>query len=194
MLADGTACDDGDPCSRPDRCQAGACNGTAPAVGCKVAAPAAALLALDNRSPDTRDRLAWSWRKGALTTFADLGNPTTTTPYTLCLYDSIADVPRRLLTQSIPPGSRWKSYSRGFRYRDTTLSAGGIQSIVLTEGAAGRSSVEVRGKGQPLALPGLPLTKQPNVIIQLLNDTTCWSSTYSASLDNNSARFKAKSD
>jgi hypothetical protein len=194
MLTDGTACDDGDPCSQPDRCQAGACNGTTPAFGCKVAAPAAALLALDNRSPDTRDRLAWSWSKGALTTMADLGNPTTATPYTLCLYDSVGGLPQRRLAQSIPPGPRWKSYSRGFRYRDATLSAGGIQSIVLTEGPAGRSSVQVRGKGQRLALPGLPLTEQPNVIIQLLNDTTCWSSTYSTSLGTGSARFRAKSD
>jgi hypothetical protein len=193
-VANGTSCDDGDPCSRPDTCQAGSCNGTAPALGCKVTTPGAALLAIDDRSPDTRDRLAWTWRKGAATSLAELGTPTTTTPYTLCLYDAVGSVPQRRLTQVIPPGPRWKPYSRGFRYRDASLSAGGLQSIVLTDGAAGRAGVQVRGKGQPLALPGLPLTNQPNVIIQLLNDTTCWSSTYSTTLENDLARFKAKSD
>lgn len=193
-VANGTPCDDGNPCSRPDTCQAGACSSTAPVLTCKTAPPAAALLMLDNRSPDTRDRLAWTWRKGAATTASDLGSPTTTTPYTLCLYDSVGGVPQRRLMQTIPPGPRWKAFSRGFRYRDATLSAGGLQSIVLTTGVTGKASVAVRGKGHPLQLPDLPLTRQPNTIIQLLSDTACWSSTFSAPTENSLARFKAKSD
>lgn len=193
-LANGTPCDDGNPCSRPDTCQAGACNGVSPVVGCKSAATGAALLAIDNRSPDVRDRFAWTWRKGAATTIADFGNPTTTTAYTLCLYDDVGGSAQRRLTQVIPPGSRWKAFSRGFRYRDTTLSAGGLQSIVLTSGKAGRSSIQVRGHGEPLALPGLPFMKQPSVIIQLLNQDSCWSSSHTIALDNGIARFKAKND
>jgi hypothetical protein len=193
-LADGTPCDDGDPCSRPDVCAAGTCSGTAPALTCKTAPPAAGLLMLENRSPDTRDRIAWTWRKGAAATAADIGNPAATTSYTLCLYDTVAGVPQRRLLQTIPPGSRWKAFSRGYRYRDSTLSAGGLQSIVLTQGESGKASVHVRGKGQPLDLPGLPLSKQPNVIIQLMNENTCWSSTFSMPVENSLARFKAKSN
>ena len=193
-LANGTPCDDGNPCSRPDVCTAGTCSGTAPALTCKTAATAAGLLMIDNRAPDTRDRIAWTWRKGAGTTAADIGNPATTTAYTLCLYDTAAGVPQRRLLQTIPPSSRWKAFSRGYRYRDSTLSAGGLQSIVLTQGATGKASVQVRGKGQPLDLPGLPLTKQPNVIVQLMNDDACWSSTFSMAAENSLARFKAKSD
>jgi hypothetical protein len=144
--------------------------------------------------PDTRDRLAWTWRKGAATSIADFGNPTTTTPYALCLYDSVGGVPVRRIAQVIPPGPRWKSFSRGFRYRDATLSAGGLQSIVLTQGAAGKAGVQVRGKGQPLDVPALPLAKQPNVIIQLMSDTACWSSTFSTAVGNSLVRFKAKAD
>jgi pre-peptidase len=194
VLPNGTACDDGNPCSRPDTCQAGTCNGTLPAVGCKSAPAGAALLAIDNRSPDSRDRFAWTLRKGAATSIADFGNPTTTTPYTLCLYDDVGGSPQPRISQAIPAGSRWKAFSRGFRYRDTTLSAGGLGSITLTSGAAGRSSVQVRGHGEPLALPNLPFTKQPSVVVQLLNPNTCWSSTYSTALDNGIARFKAKND
>ena len=190
----GTPCDDGDPCSRPDTCQAGSCTGVAPIQTCKVTAPALALLAIDNRTPDTRDRLAWTWRKGAATTLVEFGSPNTTTPYTLCLYDSVGGMTQRRLRKSIPPGSRWKPYARGFRFRDSSPAAGGIQSILLTEGAAGHAGIQVRGKGQPLGLPALPLTKQPSVTIQLLNDTACWSSTYSTSTANDGARFKAKSD
>ncbi len=193
-LPNGTPCDDGNPCSRPDACSAGTCSGTAPALTCKTATPGAGLLMLDNRNPDTRDRLAWTWRKGTITTASDIGDPATTTPYTLCLYDTVAGVPQRRLLQTIPPSSRWKAFSRGFRYRDATLSAGGLQSIVLTQGTTGKASVQVRGKGQPLELPGLPLGKQPNVIIQLMSPTACWSSTFSLAVENSIARFKAKSD
>ncbi len=191
-VTNGTPCDDGDPCSRPDSCQAGTCAGTAPALGCKVTAVNGSSLLLDDRTSDTRDRLTWAWRKGAATTFADFGNPTIATPYTFCLYDTVGGVPQRRLTQSIPPGARWKPYSRGFRYRDPGLTYGGIQAITLTEGATGRASVQVQGHGQSLVLPPLPLQRQPNVIVQLLSDDACWSATYSGALENSPARFKAK--
>jgi hypothetical protein len=161
---------------------------------CKDTAPGAALISVENRNPDTRDRLSWTWRKGAATTSADFGNPATTTPYTLCLYDGVGGVPQRRLTKVIPPGAHWKAFSRGFRYRDSSLSAGGLSSVVLTQGATGRANVQVRGKGQPLGLPGLPLTKQSNVTIQLLSTNACWSSTFSTAIDNSLVRFKAKSN
>ncbi len=190
-VADGTPCDDGDPCSRPDTCQAGTCTGTSPALTCKSTALGSALLTVDNRSPDSRDRLSWTWRKGAATTFAEFGNPTLTTSYALCLYDDVGGTPQRRLTKVIPPGARWKAFSRGFRFSDFAGATAGIQSIALTSGAAGRASISVRGRGQPLTLPGLPFAKQPSVIMQLLNDTTCWSSTHSVAATNSLARFKA---
>jgi hypothetical protein len=191
-LPNGTPCDDGDPCSRPDTCQAGDCTSVSPALNCKVAPVGSALLSIDNRSPDTRDRLMWTWRKGTATSMLDFGSPTTTTPYALCLYDTVGGVPQRRLAKVLPPGTHWKQFTRGFRFRDQTLATGGIQSVVLTAGAAGHSSIQVRGKGQPLGLPGLPFAKQPNVIIQLMNDTTCWSSTHTTPSTNNIARFKSK--
>ncbi|MCC6765351.1 MAG: trypsin-like serine protease [Deltaproteobacteria bacterium] len=192
-LANGTPCDDGDPCSRPDACQAGVCTGVSPATTCKVVPAGAALLSLDNRSPDSRDRFAWTWRKGSATSHGDLGNPLTATSYALCLYDTVGGVPQRRLSKVIPAGPLWKAYSRGFRFHNATLSTGGIQSVALTEGLAGRSSVHVRGKGAPLALPTLPLAKQPSVTVQLLNDTACWTSTHTIATTNNLAKFRAKS-
>lgn len=193
-VANGTPCDDGNPCSRPDTCTAGTCGGIAPALTCKGAPPERALLLIDNRSPDTKDKLAWTWKKGAITTASDIGDPTTATAYTLCLYDNVGGVPQRRLMQTIPPSSRWKAFSRGYRYRDKTLSTGGLESITLTQGAAGKSSISVRGKGAPLSLPGLPLSKQPNVTIQLMSPNACWTSTFSLPVENSLARFKAKSD
>jgi len=193
-VANGTPCDDGNPCSRPDTCTAGTCGGIAPALTCKSAPSERGLLMIDNRTPDTKDKLAWTWKKGAITTASDIGDPTTATAYTLCLYDNVGGVPQRRLMQTIPPSSRWKAFSRGYRYRDKTLSAGGLESITLTQGAAGKSSVSVRGRGAPLNLPGLPLSKQPNVTIQLMSPNACWTSTFSLPVENSLARFKAKSD
>ncbi len=192
-LANGTPCDDGDPCSRPDTCQAGACSGISPATTCKVVPTGSALLSIDNRSSDTRDRFAWVWRRGSATSHGDLGNPLTSTSYALCLYDSVGGAPQRRLSKVIPPGPHWKPYAHGFRFRDSTLANGGIQSIVLTEGVAGRAGLQVRGKGPPLGLPVLPFAKQPNVMVQLLNDTTCWTSTHSTATTNDLVKFRAKS-
>lgn len=192
-VADGTPCDDGDPCSRPDTCQAGACSGVSPVTTCKAVPAGQALLMVDNRSPDSRDRFSWTWRKGAATSHGELGNPLLNTSYALCLYDTASGIPQRRLTKVIPPGTKWKSFAHGFRFHDGTLATGGIQSVVVAEGLVGKSSVQVRGKGQPLTLPGLPFTKQPSVVVQLLNDTTCWTSTHSTAITNNIAKFKAKS-
>ena len=193
-VPNGTPCDDGDPCSRPDTCQAGTCNGTSPAAGCKVAMPRGAYLSIENRSPDTRDRLTWTFHRGSAVTAADLGNPMATTPYTLCLYDGIGGVPVRRVTKAIPPGSHWKKSGRGYRFRDSSLvAAGGLQTIVVTEGAAGRSGLQVRGHGPSLTLPSLPFAHQPNVILQLVSPNACWSSTFS-NVDSTQARLRGKSE
>lgn len=193
VLADGTPCDDGDPCSQPDTCEAGVCAGVSPAPTCKIAGAGAALLAIDDRTPDNRDRLAWTWRKGAATSRGDFGNPRATTAYALCVYDTVDGVPQRRLTKVIPPSSRWRATARGFRFYDRGPSTGGIQSVVLTAGVAGKSSIQVRGRGQALGLPGLPFAKEPSVIVQLMNDTTCWTSTHSTARTNKTTQFRAKS-
>jgi len=51
-------------------------------------------LLIKNSANDAEDGLAWQWRKGAATTLADLGMPTDTTAYALCIYagDSTAAI------------------------------------------------------------------------------------------------------
>jgi hypothetical protein len=43
-------------------------------------------------------------------------------------------------------------------------------------------------------MPALPLEQQSRVIVQLLNGSVCWESIYSTNLQNDTLRFKAKSD
>jgi len=193
-VANGTPCDDGLRCTQPDVCQGGICGGSAPALGCKRPAPGASFLQLVDRSPDTRDRLLWIWKKGAATARAEFGDPTSTTGYSVCLYDERGGAPQSILERHLPAGSRWSRLAHGFRYRDPTLAQGGISSVTLREGASGRALVSVAGKGPPLALPPLPLAQRSAVTMQLLNGSTCWEASYSTSTRNVGDRFRAKSD
>ena len=59
-----------------------------PLVGCKLPASKKSSFQLKANGDDTKDQLAWKWGNGALTTMADLGSPTTTDFYQLCVYDT----------------------------------------------------------------------------------------------------------
>jgi hypothetical protein len=195
VVPDGTPCDDGQRCTRPDTCQAGTCTGNAPALGCKQSVVAgAAWLQLANKTPDSKDRLTWGWRRGAATSKAEFGDPTAGTDYTLCLFDETGSVPQLILEQRMPAGNNWAQLTHGFRYRDPLLGNGGISGAQLREGARGKATITVTGKGPPLSLPALPLHQQPTVTMQLMNGSQCWAAAYSRSSLNSVTRFKAKSD
>src|SRR6185369_13825857 len=82
--ASGSPCpSDGDPCTANTCDGSGSC-GQVP-TGCKSAAKSLLLLK-NNTSDDSKDKLTWKWLKGADTTLGELGSPTSTTDYTLCLY------------------------------------------------------------------------------------------------------------
>jgi Trypsin/Bacterial pre-peptidase C-terminal domain len=192
-VLDDTPCDDGDACTQPDGCQAGVCVGTVP-VDCKQPVQVGkTLLKLDDKTPDSRDKLSWHWR-GDDTLKAEFGTPTAGTSYVLCVYDETAGVPALVLRQTMPAGGAWKENRRGFRYRDSKLLYGGIKSLSLKEGLGGKASISVSGKGASLAMPSLPLNQDDDVIVRLLNGATCWETRYDSSIINQSVRFKAKND
>jgi hypothetical protein len=195
-VANGNPCDDGRRCTSPDVCQSGVCTSVAtPVAGCKqpIASGKASVL-LKNGFVDTRNRATWKWLKGAATTTADFGNPTTTSAYQFCVFDETAGTPALVLEAIVPPGASWTPTSRGFRYKDRTLMHAGISQIKLNSGAAGAASISVLGKGANLPVPSLPLAQDPRVIVQLLNENACWEARYSTNRQNTSESFKAKAD
>lgn len=195
-LPNGTGCDDHSGCTQSDVCTAGTCGGTATlATSCHapVAAQRARLLIRDDPY-DLRDLLTWKWSKGSATTLTDYGSPTTTTPYELCVFDTHAGVPERLLSTVIPPGPAWSAFSRGFRYRDRAGSAGGISSIVLKTGVDGSASINLKAKGPSFTAPTLPLAADPRVIVQLLNGSACFEARYPAGTLNSATKFNAKAE
>jgi hypothetical protein len=173
----------------------------APLGGCRApAVPGKAQLQLRNASPDTKDRLRWTWLKGAATTVADFGNPLTTTGYALCIYDGNDE---RIVAASIPAGGTcnaksprpcWRANGRGFRYVDRDLTPDGIGQLVLKSGADGKAQIGLKGKGGALPDPTLPIADFP-LRVQLVNaNGVCFEATYSTSFRNDAQQLKARAD
>ncbi len=197
-----------DPCSAPTLPPAPTPTPTATVTPACAATPrgdcrtsvtsGGASIALRDRSPDAKDTLQWKWGKGAATTTADFGDPTATTRYDLCIYDGTAVV---VAGAAIPAGGLcagrlcWTATSTGFRYRQKALLPHGVSALDLRAGVDGKARVGVKGKGDPLAMPALPLTSLP-LTVQLANDAgVCWSASYATDVRRNqSGSFDAASD
>ncbi len=196
----GAACNDGNACTTGDVCDGtGSCAGNeAPASVCRTALHGA--VRLRDRFPDTGDTFQWTWTKGASTTMAELGDPVNgTTRYDLCVYDESAGNPTLALRASVPAGGLCRgrpcwSAGTAYRYTDRDASAGGVRKIILKPGADGSARIVVKGKGEPLEVPGLPLTQQPQLTVQLKNDVGgCWGSAFpSPAIRSDAVQFKDK--
>lgn len=212
----GTSCPgDGDACTTNDACDgAGTCAGGPaldcndsqvctrdtcdPSVGCIHNAPVAhcrtaekSQLLIRNDSDDTRDKLAWKWLKGAQTSVEEFGTPTGATNYALCVYAGSSSA-----SVSIPAGSPWQpAGAKAYRFRDSTGTPAGAQSVLLKGGDAGRAKAIFKGRGNNLPdalMPAFPLP----VTVQLMNDTTdaCFEAVYDSNhvVKNDAKRFSAK--
>jgi cysteine-rich repeat protein len=118
-------------------------------------------------------------------TDADLGDPTTTASYTLCLFERDGDNPRRLIMQAtVPAGGTcgddpcWTSVPGKYRYKERD-SGSGITQVVVEhrEDHAGRI-VKFRGKGANLGLPATFAegfaTLTPKLVIDDGVTSRCW--------------------
>lgn len=161
-------------------------------------AAGASSLSLRDQSGETKDTLQWKWSRGSATAPADLGDPTTTTRYDLCLYDGAANL---VASAAAPAGGIcaerpcWTLKSSGFRYARKDMTPNGLTGIELRSGAAGKARIVLKGKGEPLTLPALPIASLP-LTVQLANGIgTCWSASFENDVRQNDAgAFKAKSD
>ena len=175
---------DGNPCT-VDACDgAGSCL-SQPPTGCKTAGKS--LLLLKNDSDDARDKLAWKWLKGAATVIGDLGNPASTTNYTLCVSAGTAAA-----SIALPSGPGWQAVgTTGFRFKDSS----GTPKALLKSGSGGKAKALVKGKGTNLPDTLVPMLPLP-VTVQLVNDknSTCFGAVYDSGdvKKNDAKQFKAK--
>jgi len=197
-VVDGSACDDGSPCT-DDSCQSGACVGVpAPAVTCKVPTlPLKSQLVIKDQTPDKGDQVVWKWTKGQATTFAELGDPSTTDDYQLCVYGPGQSL---LFSGRFPAGGLcsgvacWKTIAgKGYGYKNKLRTPDGMEKLSLASGIAGAAKISAKGKAEHLNMPVLGSLALP-IQAQLRGAGQCWGATYSTSLVNTPLQFKAKSD
>jgi hypothetical protein len=159
-----------------------------PIAGCRPAGKSV-LLVKNNLTDDGKDKLVWKWVKGAETSLPELGDPTATTTYTLCLYAG-----SDLAAVELPPGASWKALgTKGFKFKDLTGAPDGGQKAILKSGAAGKAKALVKAKGSNLPdtlAPPLPLP----VTAQLVNNEngTCFEATYATAIKNDQKKFMAR--
>jgi cysteine-rich repeat protein len=216
---DGTACSE-DACFTGQTCSSGVCTSGAPVIcpaceacdsdlGC-LADPEPACrepfvsgrssLVLKDKSPDTADKVIWKWVKGQTTVLADFGDPSSAGDYQLCVFDESGARPTVLLRATAHAGGTcagsvcWKATSSGFKYVDRENSPHGLNKIVLKAGGDGGAKVVLKGKGELLDMPAMPVGTP--VLVQLSGGTTCWEATYSDAglAKNDGTLFKGKSD
>jgi hypothetical protein len=222
--AAGTPCTDHDACTVADECDgAGACipgpplvceapcsTGVCdPGVGCIADVQSCddptgigGRLSLTNDTPDTKDKLAWTWSKGPSIGLADLGDPTVDTTYTVCLSDVVfADigsgvqiVHRLRGSLTAAAGSKWAASHRGFKYIDKTATPDGLTSITLLSGKPGRGKIRVKGHGPNLGLSVPPLgTSSFPPLVQLKASTgRCWDTPELGFIRRTDTKLKAK--
>lgn len=194
-LIAGSACDDESPCTQFDACDpTGECVGTTPQLDCRTAAGAS--ITIRNGEQNPRDLVDFKWTKGTAVEPFELGDPRTTTDYTLCVFDGNG---RLKLSASVPPGGQcgdnecWKATGKGYQYADKLRLADGIGKLKLSSGAIGKAQVQVRGQGRFLSLPTLPLAGG-TTRVQVINDETgvCFDAQFATSKANAETKFQAK--
>ena len=160
---------------------------TTPRGGCRN--PPSAELRLKVAPGGDTLNSRWLSRTAPL---AESGNPTATTTYALCIYDSVQGVPQLAFAAQIEPGGTcgrspcWSTVGSlvGYRFVDSTGFQDGMERLLLRDRSAANDSIVAQGGGVHLKLP-LPVgvdtffAQQDNVVVQLVNDVGgCWESTF----------------
>jgi cysteine-rich repeat protein len=200
-----TSCDDGKLCTTADVCSGGVCVGAeAPAPLCRLpTVPGRSRLFVKDAEDDRSDRLVWRWTRGEETNLADFGDPSSSTSYAFCVYDSSGGSPSVLLETRAPAGGScggkpcWQTIpAGGFRYADRAGTPDGLARLLLRTGSNGAARIVLRGKGAFLPEPRLPPAQDPEVVVQVHNtEGVSWEARYSTpALQSEADRFRDRSD
>jgi cysteine-rich repeat protein len=206
---DGATCEDGDPCTTPDRCQAGVCTtgpicgGTmclacTPGVGCAPDDPPACRTASSSLVTITdvsagrgAPRASWLW-KGP-TSLADFGDPTVSSSYELCVLDRSGGTATLREHEAFPSGSAsWAPSGHGFMFHLSTPSTRNAQTLRLRASGSGKGNIRLKDRSGDITVGGTPYAEDPDVTLRLRNsDGMCWNAHYPTSRLNDGMQFKA---
>jgi hypothetical protein len=70
----------------------------------------------------------------------------------------------------------------------------GITTVQLRTGESGAARVLVKGRGEHLRLPALPLHQDGHVTVQLVGPNACWEARYGTNVRNDGVEFRARAD
>ena len=131
-----------------------------------------------------------------MVTPSDFGSPSTTSSYTMCLYDQSALKMTATAAAGGTCGTKpcWKSSGDGFKYADKNGAGEGLTKIALKPGAAGKAKISVAGKGANLHLPTLPLSTPVTIQVKRSDGSACWRGVFSMPSTSSSSAFSARSD
>jgi hypothetical protein len=179
-----------------------------PGLDCRVSASKKAKLVLKDKTPDTGDLLVWKWNKWPDTPAGTFGNPATTDTYTICVFHDLdGSDPQLVYRTDIPAGGTcaeglpcWRALGApgapvGFKYLDKPGASDGMVKAKLKSVEDKPAKIGLRGRGENLPDPALPLTMP--VAVQLQTSAgECWGSVFAPSglLKNDPAIFKARSE
>lgn len=181
----------------------GSCNAAtacpaAPLGGCVTGTDAS--VKIRRGSDATKAQLKWKLQHGDAVAQGDLGSPTTSTAYALCIYDRTSGAASLAGALDVAGGAGWVDKDpHGFNFDDKVGSQSGVRKIQLRPGSAGSSKAQVKAKGATFAWPaavggGTFFDQDTSVTVQLINSSTatCWSSDFSTASKNDSERYNAK--
>lgn len=166
--------------------------GDCPAEPPVCEASAKSTLTVKDFTPDAgKDTLKWTYQGGASAiTQVQLGNPTAGTVYDLCVYYGGA----LRSAVKLSDASKWSAIgTTGYKYKDSTASAGGITTVTVKGGDAGKTKLVFTGKGDNLPDPlPMPVASSITVVARNSSTPTCFSATYSSAKTNTANLLKAR--
>lgn len=173
------------------------CSAT-PAVGCKTGD--VAKLTLSDSILDHRDKAIFVLSKGEATGEAEFA-PGTDNHFAFCLYDE-SGAPT-LIYGALMPADEDCRTSLGAsskpcwgagpvtKLKDRFSTPDGVRKATLKSGAAGKTKIVLKGVGQNVREPGLPLGLPVRAQLQTVAGD-CWEATFATASKNDGSRFKAK--
>jgi hypothetical protein len=154
------------------------------------------LLVSTKTGDPSKSKLLWKFIKGQSTSFADLGDPTTSATYSLCIYAGPSQALVGTLSIS-PNGTLWSPVgtTKGYKYFDPTSATDGVQKIIVKASAAANTKELIKARGS--ALPDILGTMglgNVAVTAQLVNHGSgvCWEGDFPTPLKSTGTQYKGK--
>ena len=159
--------------------------------------PRSSRLIVKNNPDKGKNLLVWRWNSGRVTK-DDIGDPTRTTKFALCVYDSLGGAPFRILSLEVDGGRSWRRTTpQVLQYSAFRETGEGVTGILLKTAASG-GKIRFKAEGSRFPVPSTAsksklFHKDKDLVVQLINSSTshCWTSTFATAASNSTEAFAA---